>query len=87
MLPLDVDRTWVECTWLFPEDVADPSYGVKFWDITNKQDWSACESVQRGVSSPHFLPGPFAESEDAVHEWVKMVGRVYQGRPPHRVAT
>jgi len=87
MLPLDVDRTWVECTWLFPEDVADPSYGVKFWDITNKQDWAATESVQRGVSSPHFVPGPFAESEDAVHEWVKMVGRVYQGRPPHRVAS
>jgi len=84
MLPLDVDRTWVECTWLFPEDVKDPSYGVKFWDITNRQDWAACESVQRGVTSPHFVPGPFASSEDAVHQWVRMVGRAYQGHPPHR---
>ncbi len=84
MLPLDVDRTWVECTWLFPADIEDPSYGVKFWDITNRQDWAACESVQRGVTSPHFVPGPFARSEDAVHQWVRLVSRGYQGHPPHR---
>ncbi|HVQ88151.1 MAG TPA: aromatic ring-hydroxylating dioxygenase subunit alpha [Actinomycetes bacterium] len=84
MLPLDVDRTWVECTWLFPADVEDVSYGVKFWDITNRQDWAACESVQRGVTSPHFVPGPFADSEDAVHQWVRLVGRAYQGQAPHR---
>jgi Rieske 2Fe-2S family protein len=84
MLPLDVDRTWVECTWLFPADVEDPSYGVKFWDITNRQDWAACESVQRGVTSPHFVPGPFASSEDAVHQWVRLISRGYQGHAPHR---
>jgi len=84
MLPLAVDRTWVECTWLFPAGVKDSSYAVKFWDITNRQDWAACSSVQRGVTSPHFVPGPFAESEDAVHQWVRMVGRAYQGQPPHR---
>ena len=39
---------------------------VEFWDITNKQDWAACESVQRGLASPHFRPGPFAPNEDAV---------------------
>lgn len=84
ILPLDVDRTWVECTWLFPKGVADPSYGVKFWDITNRQDWAACESVQRGVASPHFVPGPFAQAENAVHQWVRMVGLAYQGQPPHQ---
>jgi len=84
MLPLDVDRTWVECTWLFPADVEDPSYGVTFWDITNRQDWAACESVQRGVTSPHFVPGPFASSEDAVHQWVRLISRGYQGHAPHR---
>lgn len=84
MLPLDVNKTWVECTWLFPKGVEDPSYGVNFWDITNRQDWAACESVQRGVSSPHFVPGPFAPAENAVHQWVRMVGRAYQGHPPHQ---
>ena len=28
----------------------DPAYAVDFWDITNRQDWMACESVQRGLS-------------------------------------
>ena len=43
---------------------------VEFWDLTNRQDWAACESVQRGLASPHFRPGPFAPSEDAVAQLV-----------------
>ena len=34
----------------------DPAYAVEFWDITNRQDWAACESVQRGLSSPALPP-------------------------------
>ena len=60
-----------------------PADAVDFWDLTNGQDWKACESVQRGLSSPHFKPGPFAPSEDAVHKWVQMIGRAYQGTAPH----
>ena len=61
--PLSEDRTFVECSWAFPREVAerpgfDPSYAVDFWDLTNRQDWAACESVQRGLTSPHALPGP-----------------------------
>jgi Rieske 2Fe-2S family protein len=76
--PLAPDRTHVECEWLFPPGVADPAYAVEFWDITNRQDWAACESVQRGVSSPHFVPGPLAPNEDAVYQWVTMVARAYR---------
>jgi Rieske 2Fe-2S family protein len=54
---------------------------VDFWDRTNRQDWAACESVQRGLSSPHFAPGPLAPSEDAVHQFVTMVARGYLGQP------
>ena len=55
MTPLAVDRTHVECAWAFPKEVAekpdfDPSYAVDFWDLTNRQDWAACESVQRGLT-------------------------------------
>ena len=62
MTPLAVDRTHVECAWAFPKEVAakpdfDPSYAVDFWDLTNRQDWAACESVQRGLSSPARAPG------------------------------
>jgi Rieske 2Fe-2S family protein len=83
LLPLAPDRTWVECSWYFPSADVDPAYAVDFWDLTNRQDFAACESVQRGLASPHFRPGPFAPNEDAVHRWVTLVGRAYRGTPPH----
>ena len=63
--PLRPGRTRVACQWLFPpEQFAradfDPAYAVDFWDITNRQDWAACESVQRGVASRGFQPGPLS---------------------------
>ena len=83
LVPLAPDRTWVECSWYFGSADVDPSYAVEFWDLVNSQDWRACESVQRGLASPHFRPGPFAPNEDAVHRWVTMIGRAYRGKPPH----
>ena len=86
LVPLAVDRTMIECSWAFaPEAVAspgfDPGYAVEFWDITNVQDWHACESVQRGLSSPHAQPGPLSPDEDAVYQFVTMIARGYQGQP------
>ena len=83
MVPLAPDRTWIECSWYFVSADVDPAYAVDFWDLTNRQDWRACESVQRGLTSPHFRPGPLSPSEDAVHQWVHMVARGYQGIAPH----
>ena len=85
MTPLTVDRTHVECAWAFPRGVAekpgfDPSYAIEFWDLTNRQDWAACESVQRGLSSPHARPGPLAREEDGVYQFVTRVARAYLGR-------
>lgn len=73
------DRTRIECSWYFPDPATDPAYAVDFWDLTNRQDWAACESVQRGLASPHFRPGPLAPNEDAVHRFVSMVARGYLG--------
>ncbi len=83
LVPQAPDRTWVECSWYFTaaEPPVDPAYAVDFWDLTNRQDWAACESVQRGLASPHFRPGPLAPTEDAVHQLVTMVGRGYRGEP------
>ncbi|MBV9870500.1 MAG: hypothetical protein JO214_07745, partial [Frankiaceae bacterium] len=86
LVPLAADRTRVECTWAFaPEAIErpefDPSYAIDFWDITNRQDWGACESVQRGLSSEHAVPGPLSAEEDAVYQFVTMVARGYQGEP------
>jgi Rieske 2Fe-2S family protein len=81
LLPLAPDRTMIECSWYFPGDDIDPTYAVEFWDLTNRQDWGACESVQRGLTSPHFKPGPFAPAEDAVHRFVGLIARAYLGAP------
>ena len=81
LVPLAPDRTWVECSWYLVAPGPEAARAVQFWDLTNKQDWSACESVQRGLASPHFSPGPFAPSEDAVQQFVAMVGGAYLGRP------
>jgi Rieske 2Fe-2S family protein len=84
LVPLAADRTKIECTWWFAPEAAeapgfDPGYATEFWDITNRQDWHACESVQRGLSSPHAVPGPLSVEEDAVYQFVTMVARGYQG--------
>jgi glycine betaine catabolism A len=68
--PLDVDRSFIECEWLFPPEALerpgfDPAYAVEFWDITNREDWRACESLQRGVSSRGHRPGPLSVAWEA----------------------
>jgi Rieske 2Fe-2S family protein len=77
LVSLAPDRTWIECSWYFADKEIDPTYAVDFWDLTNRQDWAACESVQRGLASPHFRPGPFAPNEDAVQQFVAMVCAAY----------
>ncbi len=86
LTPLSADRTRIECAWHFaPEDMEredfDPSFAVDFWDVTNRQDWLACESVQRGLSNPRALPGPIAPEEDGVYQLVTLVARGYLGLP------
>jgi Rieske 2Fe-2S family protein len=76
--PLAPDRTRVDCEWLLDSSVDDPSYAVEFWDLTNRQDWRACESVQRGVSSPHYRPGPLAPNENALYDWLTILARAYR---------
>jgi glycine betaine catabolism A len=87
LTPLAPDRTRVVCEWHFaPEDAAregfDPSFAMDFWDITNREDWLACESVQRGLASPHAIPGPLSEEEDGVYQYVTMVAAGYSGKVP-----
>lgn len=87
LVPLAPGRTWIECSWYLVPDadgsVPDPAFAVEFWDLTNRQDWGACESVQRGLESPHYAPGPFSPSEDAVERFVALVSRAYIGEPVH----
>jgi Rieske 2Fe-2S family protein len=82
LTPLRVDRTRIECAWAFPAEATaragfDPSYAVDFWDLTNRQDWAACESVQRGLSAARHEPGPLAPDEDGVYHFVTLLARRY----------
>ncbi len=66
--PLAAGRTRVECAWFFPPEAwdragFDPAYAADFWDLVNRQDWAACESVQRNASSPGWRQGPFSPWE------------------------
>jgi Rieske 2Fe-2S family protein len=85
--PLAPGRSRIVCTWHFPREAVerpgfDPAYAVEFWDRTNRQDWAACESVQRGMASPHFRPGPLAPGEDAVYRFETLIARAYLGARP-----
>jgi glycine betaine catabolism A len=82
LVPLAVDRTQVECAWYFPDEAFAlpdfaPDYAVEFWDITNREDWAACESVQRNVTSPGYRPGPFSYWEVDVFRSQSIIARAY----------
>jgi Rieske 2Fe-2S family protein len=85
LVPVSPERTRITCSWAFPADVAaregfSPAYAVDFWDLTNRQDWSACESVQRGMAAPHSEAGPLAPDEDGVYQFVSKLAQAYLGR-------
>lgn len=80
--PVAANQIRIECVWLFPpEALESPHFSAKyafdFWDLTNLQDWRALEAVQRGVSSRGYIPGPLAQKEDAVYQFVSRMGRAY----------
>lgn len=84
LTPIAPDKTHVECSWLFPTAAIeaegfDPKNTVDFWDITNRQDWAACESVQRGLRAKQWVPGPLAPEEDGVYHFLTLVASRYLG--------
>jgi glycine betaine catabolism A len=60
--PLACDRTRVTCDWLFQAEAAaaegfSPDDAVALLDLTNRQDFDACERCQLGMSSRVFRNG------------------------------
>jgi len=85
LTPVGVDQTHVECSWLFPPeafelDGFDPAYAIDFWDITNREDWAACEAVMRGVRNRGYRPGPLSSWEGTVYQFLTIMARAYQGQ-------
>ncbi|MGH4030445.1 aromatic ring-hydroxylating oxygenase subunit alpha [Actinomycetota bacterium Odt1-20B] len=61
MFPLAVDRTVVECDWLYAPDVvasgADLSKSVELFHRVNTQDFAACERTQPAMASRAYRAG------------------------------
>jgi phenylpropionate dioxygenase-like ring-hydroxylating dioxygenase large terminal subunit len=78
MYPVAVDRTIVDCDWLYsPEVVAretDISRSVELFHRVNEQDFDACERCQPSMSSRLYAHGgvlvPSEHHIGAFHEWV-----------------
>jgi Rieske 2Fe-2S family protein len=67
--PRGPEKTDIVCHFLFePCEIGksdfNPRDAIEFWDITNRQDWSICESVQRGIRSRVHQHGYYAPMED-----------------------
>ncbi|QDT74153.1 aromatic ring-hydroxylating oxygenase subunit alpha [Lacipirellula limnantheis] len=65
LLPMGIDRTAVRVTWLVHQDAVEgKDYKLEdimpFWQMTSEQDWELCVAAQKGVSSSHYVPGPFS---------------------------
>lgn len=86
LTPLAPGEVWIECSFLFPPEAKerpdfDPAYAWEFWDATNREDFAACESVFRGMTSSGYRQGPFARQEDEVHAFMHMIALGYvEGR-------
>ncbi|APU13393.1 MULTISPECIES: aromatic ring-hydroxylating oxygenase subunit alpha [Actinoalloteichus] len=78
MYPLAVDRTLVECDWLYAPDVvaagADTSASVELFDRVNRQDFEACERCQPAMASRAYARGgvlvPVEHHIGGFHDWL-----------------
>lgn len=82
--PLAHNRTKLVCEFLFhPSELTvknvkgvksfDPTSILKFWDMTNKQDWFVCELAQQGISSRGYIPGPYSSREDLLYAFDRFI--------------
>lgn len=78
MYPLAVDRTVVECDWLYLPSVVesgkDVSKSVELFDRVNRQDFDACERCQPAMSSRLYADGgvlvPSEHHIGGFHDWL-----------------
>ncbi|NGO78360.1 aromatic ring-hydroxylating dioxygenase subunit alpha [Streptomyces sp. YC504] len=79
MYPLAVDRTVVECDWLYAPEVvasgADVSQSVELFHRVNTQDFAACERTQPAMTSRAYRDGgvlvPSEHHIGGFHAWVR----------------
>jgi len=72
--PISATRTRVESEWMFnPDSASDPTFNpddaIRFWDVTNAQDWHIVEQSQLGIGSRRYAPGPYSPRESIPAAW------------------
>jgi Rieske 2Fe-2S family protein len=69
LTPVGPRLTKARVIWLVHQD-AQPEIDynlealLRFWQLTSEQDWVICETVQRGVDSSAYTPGPLSPSKE-----------------------
>jgi Rieske 2Fe-2S family protein len=84
--PKSPNEVHVVCEWhVEAETLEKPGFtiqdAVEFWDMTNKQDWHACEISHLGISSKSYSPGPFSHQEVLIYEFDRFVLSRLEGKP------
>ena len=87
VFPLSVDRTLVRTKWLVAEDAVE---GIDYdenltmvWNQTNLQDQSLAEGAYRGICSGGYLPGPLADEEYLVKQFLSWYKDQLNGTAGH----
>jgi Rieske 2Fe-2S family protein len=75
VFPLSVDKTLVRTKWLVAADAVEGlDYNVadltNVWSKTNAQDQSLAEGAYRGICSGGYKPGPLADEEYLVKQFL-----------------
>jgi Rieske 2Fe-2S family protein len=78
--PRACDRTEIVCEFHFhPDEMAKPGFeaddAIRFWDVTNREDWWIAEQSQAGITSRVYEPGPYSERESLLWSFDEIVKR------------
>jgi len=87
VFPISVDRTLVRTKWLVAADAVE---GIDYdenltmvWNQTNLQDQSLAEGAYRGICSGGYLPGPLADEEYLVKQFLSWYKDQLNGTAGH----
>lgn len=88
VFPLSVDKTLVRTKWLVAADAVE---GIDYdlenlthvWTQTNAQDQSLAEGTYRGICSGGYLPGPIADEEYLVKQFLSWYTNQLTETPVH----
>jgi Rieske 2Fe-2S family protein len=92
--PVAIDRTTLVTSWFVPPDAVEgvdyeTANVVAVWHHTNAQDAGLCASVERGIRSRGYAPGPKVDAREpgvlAFHrryrDWLREPAAVAVGAP------